>query len=100
MRGKIIYAASLILIALPWLFLLELWPISYSRMGTLTEVFLEGIMFVLLMICMVFLKKELKRLKKERIALYYGNHYIGHPGIGDHADCGIVHVALDEPAEA
>ena len=63
MRGKIIYAASLVLIALPWLFLFELWPISYSRMGTLTEVLLEGTMFVLLMVCMVFLKKELKRLK-------------------------------------
>ena len=32
-------------------------------MGTLTEVLLEGTMFVLLMVCMVFLKKELKRLK-------------------------------------
>lgn len=63
MKGKILYLISIILIALPWLFLFELWPISYSQMGTLVEVLIEGSMFALLLVDMRLLRKEIKRLK-------------------------------------
>ena len=63
MRGKILYIATCIIIALPWLFLFEIWPIPYNRLSTFAEVLIEGSMFVLLMVDLTLLRKDSKRLK-------------------------------------
>jgi len=63
MKGKTLYIISIIVIAMPWLFLLEAIPISYSQISTVAEVTIEGIMFIALFIVVILLRKELKRLK-------------------------------------
>ncbi|HVI41560.1 MAG TPA: hypothetical protein VM577_12985 [Anaerovoracaceae bacterium] len=63
MKGKVLYFISLIVIALPWLFLLEIMPIPYSQISTLVEVIIEGTMFIALLIIVALLRKELKRQK-------------------------------------
>lgn len=63
MRGKTLYIASLIVIAAPWLFLLEIIPVPYGRIGTAAEVTIEAVMFAALLAVVIFLRKELKRLK-------------------------------------
>ena len=64
MKGKALYIISIIVIALPWLFLFEVWPIPYYKLSTLIEVLIEGSMFVLLVIILTLLKKHSKRLKE------------------------------------
>jgi membrane protein implicated in regulation of membrane protease activity len=63
MRGKTLYIVSLIVIAVPWLFLLEIIPVPYNRISTAGEVTIEAIMFAALLAVVIFLRKELKRLK-------------------------------------
>jgi membrane protein implicated in regulation of membrane protease activity len=65
MRGKTLYIASFIVIAAPWMFLLEIIPVSYSRIGTAAEVTIEAVMFAALLAVVIFLKKELKRLRRD-----------------------------------
>ena len=67
MKGKLIYFISAIVIALPWIFLLEVLPIPYSRISILAEVAIECTMFTALLIAASLLRKELKRLKIARI---------------------------------
>ena len=66
MRGKSIYIVSAIIIALPWIFLLELLPIPYDRISTLTEIIIECVMFTALLIAASLLRKELKRQKLQK----------------------------------
>lgn len=66
MKGKILSIISAVVIALPWLFLLEAIPISYSQLSTRAEVILESGMFVLLAITVVLLRKELKKQKASK----------------------------------
>jgi membrane protein implicated in regulation of membrane protease activity len=47
----------------PWLFLLEIIPVPYYRISTGVEVTIEAIMFAALLAVVIFLRKELKRLK-------------------------------------
>lgn len=63
MKAKQLYIISVIVIAIPWLFLLEVFPIPYHRISTLAEVVLEGAMFIALVFVTGFLRKDLKRLK-------------------------------------
>ena len=63
MKGKILSIISVIVIAVPWLFLLEVIPINYSQISVAAEVTIEGIMFVALFFVVYLLRKELKRLK-------------------------------------
>ncbi|MEL7654594.1 MAG: hypothetical protein AAGU75_01655 [Bacillota bacterium] len=63
MKRNVLYIISIIVIALPWLFLFEVWPIPYYKLSTFAEVLIEGTMFVLLMIVLSLLKKDLKRSK-------------------------------------
>lgn len=63
MKGKTLYIVSAIVTAVPWLFLLELIPVPYYRISTAVEVTIEAIMFALLLAVVIFLRKELKRLK-------------------------------------
>lgn len=63
MKGKMLSIISIIVIVIPWLFLLEVLPISYSGISTAAEVTIEGILFAALLIVVILLRKELKRLK-------------------------------------
>lgn len=63
MKGKILYIISIIAIAMPWLFLLEFIPISYSQISIAAEVTTEVVMFAALLGIVILLRKELKRLK-------------------------------------
>lgn len=63
MRGKVVYIISIIVIVIPWLFLLEAIPISYSQLSTQAEVIIESVMFLLLAAVVILLRKELKRRK-------------------------------------
>lgn len=63
MKGKALYIISLIVILVPWLFLLEIIPVPYNRISTAVEVTIEAIMFAALLAVAIFLRKELKRLK-------------------------------------
>lgn len=64
MKGKSIYIISAVIIALPWIFLLEILPIPYDRIGTLTEIIIECTMFTALLVAASLLRKELKRQKQ------------------------------------
>ena len=64
MKGKVLYALSIIFILLPWLFLSEVLPIPYYRLSVIAEVLIEGSMLILLAVMMFFLKKELKRVNQ------------------------------------
>ncbi len=64
LRGKTLYIVSLIVILVPWLFLLEIIPVPYNRISTAMEVTIEAVMFAALLAVVIFLRKELKRLKK------------------------------------
>ena len=66
MRGKSIYIVSAIIIALPWIFLLELLPIPYDRISTLTEIIIECVMFTALLVAASLLRRELKRQKQQK----------------------------------
>lgn len=63
MKRKILYIVSIIVIAVPWLFLLEILPVPYSRITTAVEVTIEGVMFAALFSVVILLRKELKRQK-------------------------------------
>ena len=63
MKGKTLYIVSLIVTAVPWLFLLEIIPVPYYRISTAAEVTIEAVMFAALLAVVIFLRKELKRLK-------------------------------------
>lgn len=63
MKRKILYIASIIVIAVPWLFLLEILPVPYSRITAAVEVTIEGVMFAALFSVVILLRKELKRQK-------------------------------------
>jgi len=63
MKGKILYTISIIVIAAPWLFLLEVIPITYSQISTAAEVTIEVVMFVALLSIIILLRKELKKRK-------------------------------------
>ena len=63
MRGKTLYIVSLVVILVPWLFLLEIIPVPYYRISTAVEVTIEAVMFAALLAVVIFLRKELKRLK-------------------------------------
>lgn len=63
MRGRTLYIISLIIIIVPWLFLMEIIPVPYYRISIAVEVTIEAIMFAALFAVVIFLKKELKRLK-------------------------------------
>jgi len=65
MKGKILYIISIIVIAVPWLFLLEFIPISYSQISVAAEVTIEVVLFAALLSIVILLRKELKRLKAE-----------------------------------
>lgn len=62
MKGKTLNIVSLIVIAAPWLFLLEIIPIPYNRISTAAEVIAEAVMFAALLTVAIFLKKEHKRV--------------------------------------
>ena len=64
MKGKSLYIVSAIIIALPWIFLLEILPIPYNRIGTLTEIVIECAMFTSLLVVASLLRKDLKRQKQ------------------------------------
>ena len=63
MKGKILYLVSAVIIALPWIFLLEILPIPYNQISTFWEIVIECVMFTALLIVASLLRKELKRLK-------------------------------------
>ena len=63
MKGKMLAIISIIVIAIPWIFLLEVLPISYSGISTQAEVIMESGMFVLVAIIVTLLRKEMKRQK-------------------------------------
>lgn len=63
MKRNVLYIISSIVIALPWLFLFEVWPIPYNQLSTFAEVLIEGTMFILLMVILSLLRKDLKRSK-------------------------------------
>lgn len=63
MRGKTLYIVSLIVIVVPWLFLMEIIPVPYYKISIAVEVIVEAVMFAALLAVVIFLKKELKRLK-------------------------------------
>lgn len=63
MKEKLLYVISVIVIALPWLFLLEVLPLPYYKISTALEVTVEGIMAALLLAVVLLLKKRLKRMK-------------------------------------
>lgn len=65
MKGKMLSIISIIVIAIPWLFLLEVLPISYSQISTAAEVTIESVMFAALLIVVILLRKERKSLKQE-----------------------------------
>jgi hypothetical protein len=65
MKSKILYIISVIVIALPWLFLLEVLPVPYYKVSTAAEVAVEGIMFAALLVIVILLKKKLKNIKAE-----------------------------------
>jgi len=65
MKGKILSIISIIVIAVPWLFLLEAIPINYNQISVAAEVTIEGIMFAALLFVVISLRKELKRMKAE-----------------------------------
>lgn len=77
MKGKILYIISIIVIAMPWLFLLEILPVPYNQISTAAEVIIEGIMFATLMTVVILLRKELKRLKTARMEESKADHDIG-----------------------
>ena len=62
MKGKVLYPVSIIVIAVPWLFLLEILPVPYSRITTAAEVTMECIMFAALLAVVILLRKGLKRM--------------------------------------
>lgn len=66
MKRKALFIISIIVIAAPWLFLLEILPIPYYQINTATEVTIEGAMFAALLAVVILLGKELKRLKAAR----------------------------------
>ncbi len=63
MKRKLLYPASLVAIAVPWLFLMEALPIPYGQISTAAEVTAEGIMFAALLAVVILLRKELRRAK-------------------------------------
>lgn len=65
-RRRILYLISVIAIAVPWLFLLELLPVPYSQINSVLEVIIESAMFAALLAVVILLEKELKRLKAAR----------------------------------
>lgn len=65
MKAKILYIISIIVITVPWLFLLEAIPINYGQISVAAEVTVEGIMFAALLFVVILLRKELKGLKAE-----------------------------------
>jgi hypothetical protein len=64
MKKKTMYGISVIVIALPWLFLLEVLPIPYYKIGTALEVTMEGIMAALLLAIVLILRNRLKLMKE------------------------------------
>ncbi len=78
MKTKIIFIICAVVIAAPWLFLLEILPVPYDQISTVTEVTIEGIMFAALLAAVILLKKELKRLKAVRES--------ARPEVGAHAE--------------
>ncbi|QOX62145.1 hypothetical protein FRZ06_01650 [Anoxybacterium hadale] len=64
MKGKSLYIVSAIIIALPWIFLLEILPLPYHSIGTLTEIAIECAMFTSLLVVASLLRKDLKRQKQ------------------------------------
>jgi TRAP-type C4-dicarboxylate transport system permease small subunit len=63
MKVKILFIVCVVVIAAPWLFLLEVLPVPYGQISTALEVTIEGVMFAALLAAVVLLRKELKRLK-------------------------------------
>ena len=64
MREKVLYGMAVVVIALPWLFLLEVLPLPYDQIGTALEVAIEGVMALLLAAAVLFLRKQLKVMKE------------------------------------
>jgi len=64
MKRKLLYGISILLTALPWLFLFEVFPISYYRLSVALEVMIEGSMFLLLVAASILIKRDLNRQKK------------------------------------
>lgn len=63
MKERILFIICAVVIAVPWLFLLEILPVPYNQISTSAEVVIEGVMFAVLLAAVVLLRKELKRLK-------------------------------------
>jgi hypothetical protein len=66
MKGKTLLIICAVVIAAPWLFLLEILPVPYNQISTPAEVVIEGVMFAALLAVVILLRKELKRLKAVR----------------------------------
>ncbi len=49
------------MIATPWLFLMEAFPIDYSQISTAAEITAEAIMFAALMAVVILLRRERKK---------------------------------------
>ena len=63
MKTKILFIICAVVIAVPWLFLLEILPVPYGQISTAAEVTIEGVMFAALSAAVILLRKVLKRMK-------------------------------------
>lgn len=66
MKGRTLFIICVIVIAAPWLFLLEILPVPYDQISTASEVIIEVAMFAALLAALILLRKALKRLKAAR----------------------------------
>jgi hypothetical protein len=77
MKTKILLIICVIIIVVPWLFLLEILPVPYGQISTSTEVSIEGAMFAALLAAVILLRKELKHLKAAREEGHKAERVIG-----------------------
>lgn len=60
MKGKTLYIVSLIVVVLPWLFLLEIIPVPYYLISTAVEITIEAAMFAAVLAVVILLRRDLK----------------------------------------